>query len=36
MGAGMIGLTEALIALAVFLGAPLLIGVAAFVLLSRN
>jgi len=32
----MIGLTEALIALAVFAGPPLLIGVAAFGFLFRN
>ena len=35
-GAGMIGLTEALIAFAVFVGPPLLIGVAVFVLLFRK
>jgi len=32
----MIGLTEALIALAVFVGPPLLIGMAAFVFLFRT
>jgi hypothetical protein len=35
-GAGMINLTEALIVLAVFVGPPLLIGVAAFVFLFRK
>jgi hypothetical protein len=35
-GVGMIGLTEALITLAVFVGPPLLIGVAAFVFLLRK
>jgi hypothetical protein len=32
----MIGLTEALIALAVFVGPPMLIGVATFAFLFRN
>jgi hypothetical protein len=35
-GAGMIGLTEALITLAVFVGPPLLIAVATFGFLFRN